>query len=709
MVQQVRRRLGHRDRPHRRRTRHGHPYDYLDGAAWHYDDDDGLTKEKYKTWSQWRGYGHVRVRDRRPGRRVGHAVADRPLLPARHGRRPRTHRRHQERSRHPRRRRGRPDHRPRVAGRIRVQDRNYSGPGGKVLAKTVNRPWHHQTAKKVRDWGTVTANLTGTATPRRGPRWTTARAPVADHLDVDTLTTRSPAGSPRSTTSATPPPPPTTAAPAPPTPPTPRQHPGRCPRGSRRSPGLRRHRRPRQGRHLRRPHRLRRPGLRRRPDQGRRHGTATLKKHDGTTATYLESGATYDSYGRPLTATDLTADVTVPAPARTGPHRPQRRPDHHHGLHPATGFADDRSPRPPRRPTPADATTAQTTTTTFDPLRGLPLDSRPTPTASVTDSPTTRWAAPARSGWPTGRTARPPATSTPTRIVEDEPVAVGTQTLEQRRPQITAYTFYDGFLRPRQTQAPGPGRRAAADRHLLRRTRPDGQELRALLHRRPAAGDLFEPENALSVETQTRHSYDGLGRETGPEQIAGNGDGGAVLSTTTTIYGGDRTTVIPPAGGPPRPPSTTPAARPPNCASTTPAPPTPPTTPPATPTRRAASCTRSPTRPATPGPTPTTSSAARPRPSTRTRAPPPAPTTTAASSSHHGRPRHDPGLRLRRARPPDRAARGLADRPAARQVDLRHHHRRQGPPRKSIRYDSGNAYTSKVVTYDRLYRPCAPQ
>ena len=31
-------------------------YDYQGGGAWHYDDDDGLTKEKYKTWSQWRGY-----------------------------------------------------------------------------------------------------------------------------------------------------------------------------------------------------------------------------------------------------------------------------------------------------------------------------------------------------------------------------------------------------------------------------------------------------------------------------------------------------------------------------------------------------------------------------------------------------------------------------------------------------------------------------
>ncbi|MFI6602757.1 hypothetical protein ACIBHX_41445 [Nonomuraea sp. NPDC050536] len=39
------------------------------GAAWHYADDDGLsksskedgkTKQLYKTWSQWRGYRDVR-------------------------------------------------------------------------------------------------------------------------------------------------------------------------------------------------------------------------------------------------------------------------------------------------------------------------------------------------------------------------------------------------------------------------------------------------------------------------------------------------------------------------------------------------------------------------------------------------------------------------------------------------------------------------
>ncbi len=35
-------------------------YDYLGGAAWHYDDDP-FTDPKYRTWSQWRGYGDVKT------------------------------------------------------------------------------------------------------------------------------------------------------------------------------------------------------------------------------------------------------------------------------------------------------------------------------------------------------------------------------------------------------------------------------------------------------------------------------------------------------------------------------------------------------------------------------------------------------------------------------------------------------------------------
>ncbi|WP_433336145.1 polymorphic toxin-type HINT domain-containing protein [Spirillospora sp. CA-294931] len=36
-------------------------YTYLGGAAWRYAEDDGLTKDKWRHWSQWRGYSKVRT------------------------------------------------------------------------------------------------------------------------------------------------------------------------------------------------------------------------------------------------------------------------------------------------------------------------------------------------------------------------------------------------------------------------------------------------------------------------------------------------------------------------------------------------------------------------------------------------------------------------------------------------------------------------
>ncbi|MEH0974043.1 RHS repeat-associated core domain-containing protein [Micromonospora sp. CPCC 205546] len=47
-----------------------HTYSYLDGAAWHYSDDDGLIEKKYKTWSSYRGYGRVGVTTGDPGQQT---------------------------------------------------------------------------------------------------------------------------------------------------------------------------------------------------------------------------------------------------------------------------------------------------------------------------------------------------------------------------------------------------------------------------------------------------------------------------------------------------------------------------------------------------------------------------------------------------------------------------------------------------------------
>ncbi|GAA2313544.1 RHS repeat-associated core domain-containing protein [Nonomuraea roseoviolacea subsp. roseoviolacea] len=129
-------------------------YEYLGGGAWHHDDDDGLTKDKYKTWSQWRGYGKVRVLRGAPGEQrskaeftyfrgmdgdeqsgggtrdvkvtdsTGTAVDDAEPL----------------------------------QGRVREEIR-YDGPSGPAMTGTITGYWTKQTAKRVRPWGTTTASM----------------------------------------------------------------------------------------------------------------------------------------------------------------------------------------------------------------------------------------------------------------------------------------------------------------------------------------------------------------------------------------------------------------------------------------------------------------------------------------------------------------------------------------------------------------------
>ncbi|MFD8718295.1 polymorphic toxin-type HINT domain-containing protein [Streptomyces sp. NPDC059629] len=142
-------------------------YDYLDGAAWHYDDTDGMTKDKFKTWSDWRGYGHVRVRTGGQGGAAAMKTqTDSYFLRGMDGDRKNTSGGTKDVSVTLDPGEGDPitDHAS-TAG-FGYKTVTYSGPDGKVLAKTVNRPWHNETAKKVRDWGTVTADLTGTENVR---------------------------------------------------------------------------------------------------------------------------------------------------------------------------------------------------------------------------------------------------------------------------------------------------------------------------------------------------------------------------------------------------------------------------------------------------------------------------------------------------------------------------------------------------------------
>ncbi|MEU6245629.1 polymorphic toxin-type HINT domain-containing protein [Streptomyces sp. NPDC047024] len=524
-------------------------YQYLDGAAWHYDDDDGLTKEKFKTWSQWRGYGHVRVQTGgQGGASAMKSQEDTYFLRGMDGDRKDTSGGTKSVTITLGADEGDPITDDEPASGFAYKTISYSGPGGNVLAKTVSRPWRYQTAKKTRSWGTVTANFTGTKSTTSwtslddgaGTKWrTTGSSAEFDTVtgrvtQVDDRGDRSTAADDtctRTTYAAS-----TTvniltlpsrvetvskACDAPVSRPTDVMSDVRTAYDGGTYGAA--------------------------PTKGDATANAALKQYVGSTAVYLESGTTYDSYGRTLTSTDLTADVTVTS---TGAVTRTARTDGRITTverTPATGFVTAvKVTTPPA--TAGNAATAQTSTTTHDILRGLPqkqTDTNDNVTSFAYDAlgrSTKVWLA-------DRQTSQTPTYEFTYTVIDGKPVAVGAKTLGNNAVQRTAYTLYDGFLRPRQTQDLGPGGgRLLADTFYDERGLT-AKEFAAYYTAGAPSTALVKPEDALSVETQNLHSYDGLGRQTETKQLAGNGDGSTVLGTTRIIYGGDRTTVIPPVGG----------------------------------------------------------------------------------------------------------------------------------------------------------------
>ncbi|MFE6100440.1 RHS repeat-associated core domain-containing protein [Streptomyces laurentii] len=522
-------------------------YEYLNGAAWHFDDSDGLTKDKNKTWSQWRGYGHVRVKTGGQGGAMK-SQTDSYFLRGMHGDRA-------DKSGGTKtvtvaladgEGEAITDHESAVGMKYKAV--TFDAPGGKVLSKTVDRPWYHETAKKVRDWGTVTANFTGTGESRAwtsldggaGAKWRT----TATFTTYDTVAGRVIRVDDQGDTSLA--------------------SDDQCVRtdyttntGS--NILLLQSRvetvakacaaSPDRSKDVTSDARTAYDGgaYGAAPTKGDATAVATLKSHDGTKATYLEAGTTFDVYGRTLNTTDLAANVTVDGTA--APVRSVRTDGRTSktAYSPAIGLPTQSiSTTPPAKA--GDETTAQTTITALDPLRGQPLKQTDTNGNSVEYA----YDALGRSSkvWLANRAN----TSTPSYeysylVQEGKPTAVTTKKLNDKDAQISSHILYDGFLRERQSQAPGPdGGRILSDTFYDERGLAVKSFAPYYTIGAPST-ELFKPADALEVETQTRTTYDGLGRAVQTQQIAGNGDGGAILSTTKTIYGGDRTTVIPPQGG----------------------------------------------------------------------------------------------------------------------------------------------------------------
>nr|WP_234340660.1 RHS repeat-associated core domain-containing protein [Streptomyces sp. NRRL F-5630] len=517
-------------------------YEYIGPASWHYNDSDSLTEKKYRTWDQWRGYGQTRVLT--GGSDGMKSQADTYFLRGMDGDR-----------------KGASGGAKRVSVGLGADEGEeiadlapfagavyktvtYDKPGGRILAKMVSRPWKYETAKKERDWGTVTANFVGTAQATNwtslddgaGAKWRTTKSettydtvagrpvkvndlgdistPDDDSCTLTTYTDNILSLVSRAETLST-----------------------ACTATIDRTKDvLFDVRTAFDG-----------GAYGEAPTKGDATRSATLKSYAGTKATYLEAETSYDTYGRALTTTDLSANVTVEGngtPVRSA--RADGRTTTT-AYSPTTGFPTQvKNTSPPAKA--GDAATSLTTTQTLDPLRGLPVTSTD---ANGVDQ-YTEYDALGRTTkmWVPGRhrTDRPDYAYT-YEIAEGKPTAVSEVTLNNKGgPTRPNYTLYDGLLRPRQTQSPGPeGGMIVADTFYDERGLVE-KSFNSYYTTGGPSSSLFLPNDALSVDSQTHTVYDGLGRVTQEQLLAGNADHSTVVSTTKSIYGGDRTTVIPPAG-----------------------------------------------------------------------------------------------------------------------------------------------------------------
>jgi RHS repeat-associated protein len=532
-------------------------YDEDGGAAWHFDDDQGLTKEKYKTWSQWRGYGRVSVLTGSDLTGEMSAQTDHYYLRGMDGDRTSATDKSKTRTAYVTDGNGGAvaDENPYAGHELRTVQ--FDKPGGKIVNWKQNLPRKFQTASVARDWGTLTANIAVTEygrtfTPIGAGTWRQAEIRTEHDPATGRVTWESDNGGPGGGDD-------------------------RCTRktyaddtdawmlsyvsheevtrGGCTASGLDR------TKDVLSDTRTYYDGSASAPkssfgsiSRGRVTYIERLVSHaksDGSDPTYQKVSAVtgFDTYGRGTSTSDAAGHVTTTAYVQTPATN---------GLTTKTTITEPSVTH--------DGTTYQlSSTTTLDTAWGLPIvkvDSNTTggttQQLALTDiyydalGRTIKVWLPDRSR----KDGQSDSMEFTYQVDESKPVAVGTRKVTNTGALDTpTYEIYDGFLRTRQTQAPGiNGGRIITD------TMYDGRGQVAWTYNgyyndqaapNPA---LFGPDMQGLVHSQTRFSYDGAGRKTREALLGGAGDNPEV-SATAYSYGsdanGDWTNVTPPAGGTP--------------------------------------------------------------------------------------------------------------------------------------------------------------
>ncbi|MEU7526738.1 RHS repeat-associated core domain-containing protein [Saccharothrix sp. NPDC042600] len=501
-------------------------YDYSIGRpSWRYADDDGITPEKYKTWSEWRGYDKVRVKAGVTG--PAPSQTDHWYFQGMHGDRldrdggsksvsvsdgeGGTHQDHES-----------------LRG-MEVRKVVYDRAGGVPVARTVTAPWHHQTASRTRPWGTVTANLTGVAQTRtlkqvdsgwRETRSTTksfhlttgAPAEVDDQGDVAAT------GDEKCTTTTF------TAD------------------GERilarpaqvRVVGRRCGETPELAKDLISDERTFYDGgaFRAAPTAGT---VTTLEKAQDATATTVthvaDKRSSFDRYGRAEAETDAAGRTTRTAYTDS------------HGL-----TTKVTTTSPPVRSDDPDS--AHVKIKELDPAWGEPV--RETDAGGKTATLVHDGLGRLVRVWRGGRAT----TATPDKefdylIRAGAIVAIATRTLNKDGGQDVSHVLFDGWLRKRQEQL--PGRDGTTRGRLISDTfYNESGEVDRTYEPYYAAGEpkaeLFGVADPGQIETQHVYEYDGQGRKTADRLLVGSSDVQEKWRTTFE-HGGGWTREVPPAGG----------------------------------------------------------------------------------------------------------------------------------------------------------------
>jgi RHS repeat-associated protein len=261
-------------------------------------------------------------------------------------------------------------------------------------------------------------------------------------------------------------------------------------------------------------------GLGQAPSAGLATKTEELASHSGTTATYVTDTETrYDGYGRATETRNASGHKTTTVYTDTN------------GLNTSQTVTNP---------------LGHVTITTMDPYRGVQVE--------IVDANSQRtslaYDALGRLAgvWLANRSkaaGRSPSLRFSYHVTSNAPVAVVTETLNADAVTYRAeYELFDGWLRSRQTQAPGPG-----GGRLVTDTFYDA------LGRVAKTNDLYYAEGTPSgtllvvddgeVNGQTITTFDRAGRVTAEVfQIAGQ-----ERWRTTTSHGGDRVHTTPPPGG----------------------------------------------------------------------------------------------------------------------------------------------------------------